>query len=175
MKEEKIVRKLKQGDLKAFRMLVELYKRKVYTIAYDILKIHEDAEDISQEVFLKVYHSIKNFRGESKLSSWIYRITVNLSLNHKRKMKKIVFKEIDEEIINNNPDSLRFELSDKIEKALDTLTERQRITFVLKHYHQLTVMEIADIMGCSKGTIKSQLFRTLKKLQKALIDYKFEY
>jgi len=182
MNEGKIIQKVKNGDLKAFRKLVREYKRTVYTVAYDILKIHEDAEDVSQEVFLKVYQSIHSFRGDSKFNSWIYRIAVNVSLNHRKKMTKRIQERIDdknEDMFENKENVLsgveRSEISEKIEGALNTLTEKQRTTFILRHYHHLPLQEIANIMDCSVGTVKAQLFRTLKRLQVLLAQYNFEF
>lgn len=181
MKEEGLIEKVKEGNLRAFRQIVEQYKGIVYTIAYDILKVHEDAEDVSQEVFLKVYHSIGTFRGESKFSSWIHRIAVNLSLNHRRKMNRRILDSMNEKVEetidggnNTYAETERLELSKKIENALNSLTEKQRTTFVLKHYHNLSLKEIADAMGCSVGTVKSQLFRALQKLQGLLEKYRIE-
>jgi len=182
MDEEKVIEKAKSGDMKAFKKLVERYKRTVYMAAYDILKVQEDAEDISQEVFVKVYHSLKTFRGDSKFSSWIYRIAVNLSLNHRKKMTRRITEDIDDkvdELYEKNEPVLstveNAEINEKIEEALDTLTEKQRTTFILRHYHDLPLQEIADIMDCSVGTVKAQLFRTLQKLQVILSKYQFEF
>ena len=182
MKEEKIIAKAKEGDLRAFKKLVESYKRKVYVIAYDILKVHEDAEDVSQEVFLKLHRSLKDFRGEAKFSSWLYRIVVNISLNHRRKSKGKIYEDIEEKatvLIDEERDVLtdvkRSEINEKIEEALNVLSEKQRTTFILRHYEQLSLEEIAHAMECSVGTVKSQLFRALQKLQNSLAQYRFEF
>ena len=182
MNEEKLIENAKNGDMKTFRKLVDTYKRTVHMAAYDILKVQEDAEDISQEVFVKVFHSINTFRGDSKFSSWIYRIAVNLSLNHRKKMTRRITENIDDKVDDLYEEKEsgfskieKSEINEKIEEALDTLTEKQRTTFILRHYHNLQLREIADIMDCSVGTVKAQLFRTLQKLQVMLSKYQFEF
>jgi RNA polymerase sigma-70 factor (ECF subfamily) len=85
--DQKLVRQICKGDIASFRLLVERYKKKVYYLAYDMTGDHHDAEDISQEVFIKVFRFIKNFRQDAKLSSWLYQVTVNTCIDSQRKKK----------------------------------------------------------------------------------------
>lgn len=180
--EKIIVDRFYHGDMGAFKELVELYKKKVYFLAYDMVRDHAEAEDISQEVFFKVYKSIKTFRRDAQMSSWLYKITVNTSIDRLRK-KKVTFDELNEEIHQDlfstapNPTNPESEanasiLARHIEKALGRVTPRERAVFVMRHYNNLDVNEIAEIMTISSGTVKSLFFRAVKKLQKELSFYR---
>jgi RNA polymerase sigma-70 factor (ECF subfamily) len=171
-----------EGDRHAFSALVDLYKKKVYFLAYDMVRNHHEAEDISQDVFLRAYKSAHTFRRDAKMSSWLYRITVNASIDRLRK-NKIAFDELNEEICQNsfftasaptNPESEAETniIARHIERALGRITPRERAVFVMRHYNNLDVNEIAEIMTISTGTVKSLFFRALKKLQKELSFYR---
>lgn len=180
--ENVIIDQVRSGEIQAFQGLVEQYKKKVYYLAYDMMGNHEDAEDVSQEVFLRAFRFIKDFRGEAKLSSWLYRITHNVCIDQRRKKPFAILSlnqdpesggEIEIEDSGSSPeDSLRARLLQKdIEKALGTLTRRERSVFVLRHYNELMVREIADILGISEGTVKSLLFRAVRRLRKTLAPH----
>lgn len=181
--EQNIVDRICQGNKEAFQELVERYKKKIYFLAYDILGDHHEAEDISQEVFIKVFRSLKNFRRHSKMSSWIYQITTNSCIDALRKRKskpKISLGDFNHISIKNNVEggSTRIrnpELSAdasimqrRIQNALYEVTPRERAVFMMRHYNDLEIKEIAEVLNVSSGTVKSMLFRALNKLRKEL-------
>lgn len=165
-----------EGDESAFNLLFEKYKRKIYLIAYRLLGNHEDANDITQETLIKIYKELKNFRNESSLYTWIYRITINLSLNllKKKKLRSFFdFEEVDEWLFKDDRQSpeLSFrenELSNKIQEALKKLPEKQRTVFTLRYYDELSYEEISEILGTSVGALKANYFHAVNKLQKEL-------
>jgi len=176
----------KAGDLNAFREVVDLHKERVYRAAYDMVGTREDAEDVCQEVFLKAYRSLDGFRGESKVSTWLYRITMNACHDlMSRKAYKTTRPSDDlEHPASGDPmfhdrrsssPGTRAEASvigEHIEQALGTLTPRERSVFVLRHYEDLSMKEIAGILKITDGTVRSTLFRALQRLQKELSQYK---
>jgi len=189
LKEEQVlVQRIQQGEKLAFRELVERYQKKIYYLAYDLTGYHHDAEDLSQEVFIKAFRSMNNFRGDAKLSSWLYRITVNTAISQKRKksVSNMQLQENFEETVNEseqnnkafskNPEKLTEAALMRIhlEKAIQKLTPREKSIFVLRHYNDLPQKEIAEILKINLGTVKSMLFRAIKKLQKELAFYKEE-
>ncbi len=183
--EKALIARVKNGDIDGFRELVEQYKKLVYYFAYDLTGNHHDAEDLSQEVFIKVYRSIQQFRGEAKLATWLYRITVNAWLDMKRmknyplrKMQKHVdHQEIEmldhAGIRENNPEkAAESSLFQKhLRHALDKLSHREKSIFILRHFHDQKITDIGQTLNLSTGAVKSTLFRILKKLQKELAFY----
>lgn len=184
MSESEIIQKLQQGDEKAFRQLVEKYQQLVVNTCFGLVHNTQDAEDIAQDVFIEVYRSISNFRADSKLSTWLYRISVNRSLNFirdnkRRKMAQSiegVFSFGKEKLSNvlpekgASPDS-EFENNERaaiLHKAIDSLPENQRIAFTLNKYDDLSYKEIADVMETSVSSIESLIYRAKKNLQKKL-------
>ena len=187
--EERLVLLAQGGDRAAFRELVERHMKRIYYLSYDLTGNHEDAEDLSQEVFVKVFHSLKQFRAEAKFSSWLHRITVNTFIDKKRKFYPVTeyFEDAQNETdsrsnqpmdenSSNNPEK-KAEASlmkEHIEIALQKLPTQQRAVFVLRHYHQLALKEIAQILKISEGSVKSSLFRAIRRLQKALHFYRYD-
>ena len=187
MKENKncaaLVEKIIQGDMSAFRELVEKFKKKIFYISFDILGDYQEAEDISQEVFIKIFRSINKFKRDAKMSTWIYQITVNTCIDAIRRKKAKPTIQINEEkpadywaadsILSakiSSPESSADAslLQVKIQEALNKISDRERAVFVMRHYNDLTINEIADVMKISSGTVKSFLFRGLQKLRKEL-------
>ena len=181
--EQNIVDRICQGNKEAFQELVERYKKKIYFLAYDILDDHQEAEDISQEVFIKVFRSLKNFRRNSKMSSWIYQITTNTCIDTLRKRKskpQISLGDFNHISIKNNVEGGSTRIQDpelsadasimqrRIQNALYKVTPRERAVFVMRHYNDLEIKEIAEALKVSSGTVKSMLFRALNKLRKEL-------
>lgn len=171
------------GDLPAFRQIVEEYKMIVYRLALDMTGNPDDADDISQEVFLRAYKSLPSFRGESKISSWLYRIAVNICLDHRSKKKSRLVElrddmEGDENIARDLhqplPDMSAGSrmIQDHIQKALEKLSPRERTVFVLRHYNDMSLKEIAATLSVTLGTVKSTLFRAVEKLQAELSFYR---
>jgi len=184
--EKELIRRLQAGETSAFRDLVENHKRALFNLAYDLLGNAQDAEDISQEAFIKVYRSIGDFRGEAQLGSWMYRIVVNLCLNRRRKkaLSEMELRESFEEDEMHaatptsdhaaNPEKVTEAemIRQHLRRALDKLSPQQKTIFVLRHDEDLPLAEIGKILKISEGTVKSQLFRALRKLQEVLAFYK---
>jgi RNA polymerase sigma-70 factor (ECF subfamily) len=182
-KEEDIIRGLKEGDSRKFKELVDQYQVQVRNICAGIVKDRHEAEDLAQEVFIEVYKSIRNFRGESRLSTWIYRVAVNKSLNYKRKKNRQRWVKPLEDFFTGDKSSdfqdpgsqpsyplENHQRSQHLYKALDTLPENQRIAFVLNKYDELSYKEISDVMGISLSGVESLIHRAKVNLQKKLWD-----
>jgi RNA polymerase sigma-70 factor (ECF subfamily) len=182
-----LVERVCAGDMSAFQNLVDQFKKKVYYLAYDIVGDHHEAEDVSQEVFIKVYRSLKNFRKDAKMSSWIYQITVNsaIDLLRKRKAKPSVnLEEFDLLEPHDNPPGTGTTavdpessaeaamLQSRIQKALLKVSPRERVVFAMRHYNDFQLDEIADVLEISTGTVKSLLFRAMQKLRRELSSYR---
>ena len=172
--EQVLIENVRRGEMAAFQELVDKYKQKVYYMALDMTGNHHDAEDLSQEVFMKVYVSIKDFRGDAKLTSWLYRIAMNLCIDKSRR-KRLKMVELDDKIHEKPAPGLSPDVAIQsqatqvqIQQALSKLPPRQRSIFVMRHYNELMLREIAEALGISEGTVKAQLFRAIQKLQKEL-------
>ena len=181
------VERTQSGDMAAFRELVERHKKNVYYLALDMTGNHHDAEDLSQEVFIKAYKNIGGFRADAKFSSWLYRITMNTCIdqNRKKSVKAMRLKETFDEthipthesfgsdVVKSPDKKAEAGLMQKhIDQALQKLTDKERSVFVLRHYQHLQLNEIADVLKITVGTVKSTLFRALQRLQKELAFYK---
>lgn len=180
-----LVDRIKNGDINAFQELVEQHKKKVYYLAYDITGDHHEAEDVSQEVFVKVFRSLNSFRRDAKMSSWLYQITVNSSIDNLRKKSskpEISMDTIEKANIDYTPmgggvdmdpeRSAEFLLLQKhISNALQRISPKERSVFVMRHYNDLKLREIAEILDVSLRTVKALLFRAIKKLRKELSIY----
>jgi RNA polymerase sigma-70 factor (ECF subfamily) len=184
--ETKLVDRICQGDLEAFHELVEIYKKKVYYLAFDMTGDHHDAEDISQEVFIKVFRHIKKFRKDAALKSWIYQITVNTCIDAQRKKSKkpqVLMEAADMDSLhqesawagNLHSDPERHAeaniIQHRVQQMLLKISPKERSAFVMRYYDELKTSEIAVILEVSTNTIKSFLFRARKKLQKELSFY----
>lgn len=169
-----------------FRKLVEENKKNIYFLSLKLTGNHHDAEDLSQEVFIKVYKNFDSFRHEAKISSWLYRITVNTHINRNRnKMRKnlhstekieSVASAYTEPPAETNPERAARSgiIKAHIEDALSKLSARERSVFVLSHYNDMPRQEIADMLDIKTGTVKSTLFRAVAKLRRELSYYKQE-
>ena len=185
--EQLLIDRAQQGDGDAFRQLVERSNRTVYRLAYDLTGNRHDAEDLSQEVFVRAYRALPGFRREAKWSTWIYRITVNICLDHReaRSGKRVEYREdIDDELpldagrsaaaIMPDTETEAGMIHEHIERALGRLSPKERSVFVLRHYHDLPLREIAETMQIAEGTVKSHLFRALQRLRRELAFYRPE-
>jgi RNA polymerase sigma-70 factor, ECF subfamily len=185
-REEYLIRKVQSGNIDCFEELYSLYKDLVYSVCLRFLNDQDEADDASQDVFVKVYCSIGSFRFDSKFSTYIYRIAVNHCLNIIRKKRRTKFLSLDsilnkfinssgadikdesmdlENILNNK------ERSDIIERALNSLPERQKTAIVLSKFEGLSYLEIANIMDCSISSVESLLFRAKQNLSIKLNKY----
>lgn len=181
--ETNLIERVCSGDIYAFQEIVERYKKKVYYIAYDIVGDHPEAEDISQEVFIKMYRALNRFRKDAKMSSWLFQIAVNTSIDSLRRRKakpRINVGDIEQvgvrekalESTNLEADPERRAVAtlmqEHIDQALHKITPQERAVFMMRHYNEFKIREIADVLEVSSGTVKSLLFRALKKLRKEL-------
>lgn len=179
-----LVAEFQRGNQAAFDELVNRYKKRVYGIAYRMTNNHEDALDLSQEAFIRVYKSISKFKGRSNFHTWLYRITVNLCINHLRNQSRQRHLPFDERIEVaggrglvsewwSNPRKAleNKELQQDLTAAIDSLPPRQRTVFVLRQLEGLSHKEIAAILKCSVGGVKANLFQALRKLRDRLREY----
>ena len=185
--QEELIKNLRSGNQAAFSLLIDDYQQKVFHTCISFVPNKEDAEDIAQEVFLEVYKSIGKFKGNSKLSTWIYKICTNKCLEFIRKKnakKRLVFiqrilgNEIPLDKTNfftefNHPGILleHKEQSETIYLAINTLPESQKTVFTLAKLDGKTYQEIAEITGKSMSSVESIMFRAKKNLQKKLANF----
>lgn len=178
-----MVRACLAGDATAFRGLVEKYQGRLYAMIYGMLRNREDARDLTQEAFVKAYNNLRSFRLESSFYTWLYRIGMNLAIDHTRKRKRRAAAGFDESIgardddgslIEQHHEDLpsktleRKQLYRRIMDCLDKLPEDQKQVILLRELEGLPYKEISDIMGIPEGTVMSRLFYARKKLQKML-------
>jgi len=178
--EEQLIKKLIAGEEHAYRELIDNYREPVLRMCRGFTRSAEDAEDLAQDVFLEVFRSIDRFKARSSLSTWIYRITVNKSLNFVRDRKNRVYDNSSQVTDIENRGSIDYsaykqltqkELAKVLHKALDNLPAAQRTAFVLSKYEDMKYSEIAEVMKTSVSAVESLLFRAKKNLQKRLHDY----
>ncbi len=167
-----LVRLFQRGDESAFNHLVLRYQEKVYWVARRFVNDHDGADDVTQEVFCKAYDALKEFRGDSSIYTWLYRITVNIALNTLRRQKVKDFLRIDElfDLEDTNvqaPDQVVEQQEDRalIEQAIARLPKKQRSVFVLRYYEELPYEEIAKILKTSVGGLKANYFHAVRKIQ----------
>jgi RNA polymerase sigma-70 factor (ECF subfamily) len=186
MTESEFIEGLKKGDEHVFRKFIDLYQASLLRLCNGFLHNTEDAKDVVQDVFIEVFQSVNDFRGKSLLSTWLYRIAINKSLNHIRKNKhKIFFSGIDS--IFTKPQNLIAEISDEseipdkrivedeqmkiIKKAIDMLPHNQRIAFILSKYKDLSYKDISEVMDISISATESLIHRAKLNLQKRLFSF----
>jgi RNA polymerase sigma-70 factor (ECF subfamily) len=184
--ERKLVDDARRGDANAFRALVIKNQRRAYAVALGMVHDPDDARDITQEAFLKVHKSLGTFEGDAQFFTWLYRIVMNLSIDHlrKRRGEKV---EFDDAMSNNEADDdtgiaprrtgfdpakalADKELRGKIQGALSKLTPAHRAVLVMREVDGLSYQEMAEQTGVSIGTIMSRLFHARKKMQKMLLE-----
>jgi RNA polymerase sigma-70 factor (ECF subfamily) len=179
-----LVTKIKNADYNAFREFFEQYQHFVYNICYRMCGNRETAEDITQEVFIKIFQAIGKFRGEAKLSSWIYRISVNTCLKKERRKKldyllsfEFLFQDAKKfQILSpeETPDQ-QLEISETeniVQQAIYKLPDRQKTALVLHRYESLSYQQIAEVMNISLSAVESLLYRAKENLTEILIPLK---
>ena len=188
--DKNLVKRAKNGDDHAFRLLVDRYQRKVYSIAFGVVRNREDALDITQDAFLKVHRNLPNFKGDSSFYTWLYRIVVNLGIDHVRKSGRFQNVDYDDTFkreehvdsaqaalspsrLDTNPakNISRKELAKQMQLALSTLSPNHRTAILLREVQGLSYEEMAETMGVSKGTVMSRLHHARKNMQSALKGY----
>lgn len=182
-----LIRSSQEGNMDAFEELVHRYDRQVLTIAAGYVQSADDAKDIYQEVFLRVYRSLPKFQMRSEFSTWLFRITTNVCLTHRARSKRHVHASLDQPVNDDDgklhtlketlPDrsvetdtAERTEIAGRITQALEKLSARQRLVFTLRHYDGYKVKEIAHIASCTEGTVKRYLFEATARVRKELAD-----
>lgn len=177
--EEKLIFRCQQGDQDALKEIFNQYHRKVYRIAYGVVRQREDALDIVQEVFIKLFRSIKNFKGKSNFYTYLYRMTLNTAIDHSRKIKKYPLLSLNEDegfqpsdVAEKRPDYIvsQKQLEEKVKWAMEKLPPDQRAVLIFREVEELSYQEIAEAMGCSIGTVMSRLHYGRKKIQELLKD-----
>lgn len=175
----------RRGDRAAFKTLFERYHRRAYALALGVVRQPEDALDVVQDAFIKAHRYLDKFEGTSSFYTWLYRIVMNLAIDHLRKHRRVKPVELDETRIENDGDDPLLprilggnpgralhdkELRARIDQALDGLSENHRSVLVMRELEGLSYEEMAQAMSCSKGTIMSRLFHARRNMQKQLID-----
>ncbi|MBI5473574.1 MAG: sigma-70 family RNA polymerase sigma factor [Ignavibacteriae bacterium] len=187
MHEDDFIERINAGDSRAFKQLFDANVSLVYNVCLRMLNNRQDAEDVTQEVFFEAYKAIKQFRFESKLSTWLYRIAVNRSLNHRRSKKLQRWLALDfdahEETVVNYSGSKEDGADVAMEKkdaerivldAINSLPDQQRIAILLHRYEELSYEEIAKIMGGTVASVESRLHRAKQTLAKKLLPLRKE-
>ena len=172
-----LIDSFKRGNQNAFNLIVRKYQKKVYWIVRKMVLDHDDADDITQEVFLKLYRSVSDFRGESKFFTYIYKIAINFSLNHISRTKKLSLRKADicysdirsydkpaDEMMNSR------ERTEILEEAIRSLPEQQRAVFNMRYYDDLPYEEISKILDMSVGTLKTNYHYAKDKVEQYIKD-----
>jgi RNA polymerase sigma-70 factor, ECF subfamily len=163
------------GNRLAFEELVDRYKKSVYALTYRMVHNYEDAADLAQETFLKAYLGLRRFKKHASFHTWLYRITINLCINHLRRKGSRQFEELDRVELVTEPDVLdrlaREEVQSTVNRAVNALPEKQRAAVILRVYQGLSHQEISEVLGCSVGTVKANYFHAIRNLRKSLNAY----
>ncbi len=178
LSDDEIILDAQKGSTVAFDELVKRYRKRVYALAYQMTYDSEDADDLAQEAFIRAYEAIGRFQIGMKFYTWIYRIVVNLCINHKkRKARSVNLEPEDEAAIPAKPQSNPgviledAELGETIRAAMDELPEHQKTVFTLRVFQDLSYQEIADTLEISLGTVMSRLNRAREALKVSLKEY----
>ncbi|MDT8322947.1 MAG: sigma-70 family RNA polymerase sigma factor [Bacteroidota bacterium] len=171
--EDHIVEGSRAGDRSAFNQLVRLHQERIYWVIRRMIRDHDDALDLTQEVFIRAYEKLDRFRGDAKVFTWLYRIAVNLSLNHIRKSRVRSFfslsdreETIADESADADEDLERLEMRKLIARAVETLPEKQRAVFVLRYFEELPYENISTILETSVGGLKANYHHAVRKIDR---------
>jgi len=184
LSDTELIQKSQKGDSSAFEELVFRYDKRVLSIALKYVRDKDDAKDIYQEVFIRVYKSLKNFQFRSEFSTWLFRITTNVCLTYNSRTNKRINVPINDEYDEEQPDGVVLEaephtsspehifsgaeINQKINEAVETLSPKQKMIFIMKHFEGFKLREIAVMMDCQEGTVKKYLFEANHKMRKLL-------
>jgi len=181
-----LVRRAQREDTSAYDELVRRYQERIYATVYHMTSNHEDANDLAQEAFIKAYHALKSFKGDSSFYTWVYRIAVNKTINFLKQRKNRVQMSLNDLDFNaeHDPDLVALishntprrdlalaELQEKLNAAMQKLSEHHRMVVVLHDIQGLSHEDIGEIMDCNVGTVRSRLFYARQQLQAWLADY----
>jgi RNA polymerase sigma-70 factor (ECF subfamily) len=179
MSDSELIVRAAEGDATAFQTLVERHRAMVYRVAYQFAGNHHDAEDIAQDVFIKIYRSLDRFRQDAQLTSWIYRIVMNACIDHRRKNAPAALASLGDEdgqrlldaaADGPGPEQRAYagELGDVLAAEIGRLPHGQRLVFVMRHHEGLKLGEIAAALGLAEGTVKRQLHAAVHRLRRVL-------
>ncbi len=188
LEEALLIRAAQRGDQEAFERLVRIYDRSVLRLALNLLRSAEDAQEVYQETFLRVYRNLHSFRSDSNFSTWLYRIVTNVCVDYLRKRKvrreepamvdtaegmRDRLESLPEPAPYSNPQRAleNQHLRIGLERALESLTPRERMVFELRHYQGLRLKKIAELLDSTEEAVKTCLFRATQKMRAALKDY----
>lgn len=186
--EQALLEQIRNGDDAGFELLVKEHTGKVISLAWRLVGSREEAEDLAQEAFLRLHRALPDFRGESRIGTWLYRTTTRLAIDHLRRerlKRKLFFFRPD----NDAPDPVELasdsrrnpgrlyqakEAMQTLRRSLRKLSSRQQVIFMLRHYEGLPLKEIAEHLGLETGTVKAHLHRAVTQLRRDLDDYREE-
>lgn len=176
--DHELIERSRNGDFSAFERLLLRYDRDVLSIAARYTGDADDAKDIYQETFIRVYKGLSKFRGDCSFPTWVYRIAVNVCLSHRRSRQRRATVPLADGDDGNEPAGLdrtdeRAEGSEtvrRIDEAMESLSPQQRLAFSLKHYNERSIREIAEVMECGEGTVKRYLFDATRRMRERLHD-----
>ncbi len=185
--DQQLVEQAQRGDQSAFRALVERHQRRIYGLALGMLKDTDAARDVVQDAFIKVHQHLAEFQGSSNFYTWLYRIATNLCLDRMRRARRFAHVEFDEAVANDDDDTFEVsphrlgfdparaledkEIRERLARALEHLSEHHRAAILLREVDGLSYKEIAEVMGCSEGTVMSRLFHARKRMQEMLRSF----
>jgi len=184
--ERKLVKRAKAGGMEAYDELVKLYQERIYATIYHMTANHEDANDLTQETFIKAFQALQSFKGDSSFFTWVYRIAVNKTINFLKQRKNKTHMSLNDLDVNaeHDPDLIALisdktprrainlsELQEKLNAAMQKLSEVHRLVVTLHDVQGLSHEEIGKIMDCNTGTVRSRLFYARQQLQAYLSDY----
>ncbi len=175
MSDEQLIKEVISGNQTAFKSLMEKYQLQVFRTVMGFVHTKEDAEEVTQDIFIRVYQSLSSFHHDAEFSTWLYRITVNMSLNFLRSNRKNRILQSLEAIFSYRSeektpleDMEQAERDRRIRMAIDALPEKQRMAFILSRYEELPQKKIAEVMNRSEGAVEQLLQRAKENLQKKL-------
>lgn len=179
--DSRLVDQLIEGSETAYRELIELYQGRLFSVIFKILGTQTEAEDVVQDVFVKVLRNIRSFNRQSALYTWLYRIAVNAAVDYKKKFKPQGVLSIYQsdgnawELPSNaeKPDAKpqREEMAELLKGALDQLSDKHKTILILREFEGLSYTDIAEVLSCSKGTVESRLFRARNRLREKMEKY----
>lgn len=174
-KDSDLVQQAQDGQTEAFSVLVDRYRQKVFQTCMGFLHNADDAEDLTQEIFVKAWNALNSFDGRAAFSTWLYRIAVNKAINQTRRNKLRSFTGINDEVTESGYSDddaegnlMRSEQREQIKSAVNRLKTKQKKAFVLFYYQELSLIEVADVLEMSPKATESLIFRARKKLQNLL-------